>query len=309
MTKGHGNAVDFIDLHQDIAGAFSEPELAAQTDFTQLTQGRTKCVIATGFTLPEESMPKVIERDLAYYAAQCGLDPSWKMVKTRAELSSVLLDPSSRGIIFHIEGFPDVVDWPTLERWHERGWRSAGLVWNGNNPLGGGTNSESGLTGLGRQFIEWCEERRILIDLAHANKTMFADCLAICKRPPFISHGGLQTIVQNIRNYSGSQLREVADRDGILGIFVSKSAMAPDGVFTCERVVAHITAAIGIMGEDAVAIGSDFGGTMSGTPSDMRSVSHIGNLWDSLRISGYSIATIEKIALRNAERYLRDNLA
>lgn len=299
----------FVDLHQDIASATTDLALSSQTDISQLEQARVKIVLGTGFTLPEEHLESVIERDLAFYAEQYKAHPNWRTILTGRDVENVLKTQNAHGIIFHIEGFPHLAkDWDLLDRWYQQGWRSAGLVWNDDNPLGGGTDSEAGLTSFGREFIAWCEERNILIDLAHANRYMFSDVIDSVKNPPFISHCGLYSVVSNYRNYTGDQLKEVARRGGICGIFFAKSAMAISETFEAEDIATHIKVAIDFAGEDAVAIGTDFGGIVSGTPSEIPSIIHLSRLQNALREIGLTERQIEKVTCQNAERYLRENL-
>jgi len=301
--------MNVIDLHQDIAGARLHPLLDIQTDFAQLEKANTKIVFATGFALPDETLEAVIAKDFAFYNEQCAKSPSWKFIKTAEDLKSVMSDPSAHGIIFHIEGFPGFAgDWQLLEQWYRQGLRSAGLVWNEDNLLGGGTNSNIGLTEIGREFIAWCEERNILIDLAHANPTMFKDCVAAAKKPLFISHGGLDSLVPSKRNYTNEQLKEVVAQGGVCGIFLAKSSMSAGEAFSVEDIAKHIKAAVDLLGEDAVALGTDFGGMISGTPQGLSSISDIENLWNELKILGFTSGQIEKIAFLNAQGYLETNL-
>lgn len=298
-----------IDLHEDMASSTGYPDLRAQTDVMQLAGAGVKLVVATGFTVPGERLDEVIIRDCAYYAALCAQYPEWRMVRTREDVVTVLHDPGAHGFLFHIEGLPDFVGGEeTLERWYAAGLRSVGLVWNDDNPLGGGTNSSAGLTALGRACVAWCEAREVLIDLAHANPVMFADCMREVTRPPYISHGGLHSLVPHKRNYTDEQLKNLALRGGIMGVFLAKSTMAVRDDFTVLDSALHIQAAVSVMGEDAVSIGTDFGGVQSGLPTGLETVSQLPVLWEACRSVGLTENQIEKIAYRNASRYLGENM-
>lgn len=301
--------MNYIDLHQDIAGAQSHPQLRSQTSFELLATAKAKIVFGTGFTLPEESLVDVVSRDLDFYDEQCTRNPEWKLLKTRHDVRTVIKSSDGHGVIFHIEGFPGFEgDWSVLDMWYERGLRSVGLVWNDDNPLGGGTNSTVGITELGREFIKRCEAKQILIDLAHTNPVMFADCLTVTERAPFISHGALFSLVPNKRNYTDVQLFEVVRRGGIVGIFLAKSALATSANFDVRDVALHIKRAIELLGNDAVALGTDFGGMIYGTPQHLTCVADIPNLWAALQDVGLSDVQIHNIAAGNAQRYLEQNL-
>ena len=301
--------MNYIDLHQDIAGAQLDPLYRMQTDFAQLTATDAKIVFGTGFTLPEKKLSDIVVRDLAWYTTQCATDPRWCMVQSARDVHKIMTSDTARGILFHVEGLPGFAgDWDTLESWYVQGLRSVGLVWNDDNQLGGGTNSARGLTELGKEFIRWCEERQILIDLAHMNPVMFADSMRVVTRPPFISHGGLYSLVPNRRNYADEQLRAVTSLGGVFGVFLARSAMTTEGAFSVTTIARHLMAAVDLVGEDAVTLGTDFGGMSSGAPAGLESAAQIGALWEELRHLGCSDIVIEKIAYMNAQRYLLEHL-
>lgn len=280
--------------------------LREQTDFAKLESANTKLLLGTGFALPQERLADVIERDFAVYEAKCA-SGSWRMVTGAQSLRDVMKG-SLRGILFHIEGFPGFEDLSGAERWYVRGLRSAGLVWNDDNPLGGGTNSQNGITPLGREFIAWCESRKILIDLAHTNPVMFKEALASTTRPVFISHGGLMSAAPSKRNFTDEQVAAVVSRGGIFGVFFPKSAMSTGPAFSVDVIAEHIKSGINLFGEDAIALGTDFGGMISGTPAGLESVDKIAALWSALESAGLTASQIEKIAHGNALRYLLEQL-
>lgn len=298
--------IPIIDLHEDIAGASSDEALKRQTDFAQLEEANVKIVLGTGFVLPGENFESVIDRDFSFYEKRCADVPLWRIIKSRNDVESM---GDGHGIIFHIEGFHGFSgNESLLSAWYERGWRSTGLVWNEDNLYGGGTHSRNGLTERGRACIAWCEKRNILIDFSHMNPVMFADCVSAVRNPPFISHGGLDALAPSPRNFTDDQVRTIAERGGVCGVFFPRSAMAKGAVYTSDDVVDHIMHVIAIAGEDCPALGSDFGGMTSGTPSDLSSVSHLSALWQALSKRGCSAERIEKIAFKNAARYLREHM-
>jgi membrane dipeptidase len=212
----------------------------------------------------------------------------------------------------HIEGLNVLDDepWPRLERWHALGWRSLGIVWNINNPLGGGTTDPTrGLTDLGREVLVWAESKRMLIDFAHMNPLVFADALAATKSPIFISHGNTNQHCPSPRNYSDQQLRAVADRGGVIGPFFSKDFLVPEGQpATLEDVAAHFLHLRNLVGSDHIALGTDFGGILYGFADSLSSLQDLPNLWQALREVGFSDAELEGIAWKNAARFFESVL-
>ena len=299
----------YIDLHQDLASARMHEKLAHQTNPDLLKKVNAKVVLGTGFTLPQERIEYVLARDLAWYRGVCAHDPEWRMISTARDLKEVLAQDHVHGFLPHVEGMPGAPeDLRVLDDWVAAGIRSIGMVWNDDTPLGGGTKSTAGLTELGRAYLARMEEHSILVDLAHMNRVMFADVMAELTRPPFISHGGSAALVPHERNYTDAQLREVAERGGVIGIYLSQSTMVQGGAFILSDITEHIRHISDVAGEDAVALGTDFGGVLSGLPEGISSVGDIEKLWDALSAEGISQRQIEKIAYANAARYLCENL-
>src|SRR4029077_6700612 len=78
--------------------------------------------------------------------------------------------------------------------------------------------AKGGLTDRGRELVRRLEQRRILLDLAHASPRTIADAVAVAQRPVVVSHTGVKGTCDNIRNLSDDELRGVAGTGGLIGI-------------------------------------------------------------------------------------------
>ena len=306
-----------IDLHQDLLLSERQhhPISSAQTNFDLLERADVRVVVSTGFAdvepADDPSANDWIEADLAYIAQHCTEHPSWRIVKTPDDLQAALRG-DVRGIVCHIEGLNALSErtalFDTLERWRNMGLRSIGPSWNVNNVFGGGTKDpERTLTSIGRELIAWCEKNRIALDLAHMNEPTFWAAMDASSRPPFISHAGMRALVDSPRNLSDEQLQATAKRGGVAGIYVSRGFIAPHlerSEFTLTAVANHLEHAVAVMGVDHVALGTDYGGVLSGTPTDAPTVADISALFDLLRERGWSEEALEKVAHRNAARVI-----
>jgi membrane dipeptidase len=108
------------------------------------------------------------------------------------------------------------------------------------------------------------------------------------------------------RNYSDEQLRAIAESGGVIGIFFSKKFITGKGMpALISNVVSHIQHIRKIASDDCVALGTDFGGIISGFPERLSSVSELPNLFSALRDEGFTEEMIEKICHKNAERVLK----
>ncbi len=316
--------MNIIDLHQDLMLYVSRPELYKdkhkQTSFEQIKKSGLKVVVASVFVVPEKenyldpSANILMEESLRAYADYCAAHPEFTIIKDRRDLKKVLTTDGLYGLILHIEGlnvFDEKDGWKMLERFYSLGLRSIGPMWNINNPFGGGTlDSTRGLTELGKKLITWCEKKGVIFDVAHMNERTFWDASKIVTKPIFVSHGNARAVLDNVRNYSDDQLRHIAKTKGVIGVFFSKRFLSGDKRATIQTVKGHIDHIVKIAGESSIAIGSDFGGIVSGFPERLRSVTGLPPFLKEIGGRSKNLKAFkEKMAWRNALRVLNAHLS
>ena len=98
------------------------------------------------------------------------------------------------------------------------GLRSCQLTYNTKNHAGVGCWEEGGLTPFGRDLIVRMNERRMLIDLSHANMQTMAETVAASKAPVTVSHTACMAVHTNRRNTTDANMKAIADRGGVIGI-------------------------------------------------------------------------------------------
>ena len=163
-------------------------------------------------------------------------------------------------------------------------------------PLGGA----GGLTPFGQDYVAGLNDRRILVDLAHANTATFWDALAVHNRdlPPIVSHTGVSGVHRSWRNIGDDQIRAVAERGGVVGIMYHRGFL---GGSTSEAVLRHLEHVIAVGGEAAAALGSDWDG-MIVTPSDMPTAADLPVLVAGMVRRGWSQSRVRAVVGGN---YLR----
>lgn len=189
---------------------------------------------------------------------------------------------------------------------HRRGVRFMSLTHLANNELGGSSSplqGNRGLTPLGREVLEAMVAAGMTVDTAHASAQTFADLADHPKARLFSSHTGVSGGKPSWRNLSDQQLRSIADRGGVVGIIFATIYL---GGSDFADVVRHVEHAIDVMGEDGVALGSDFDG-MVPLPRGMRDVTDTGQLVDALS-ARHPDARVEKIAWGNWRRFFQETL-
>src|SRR5262249_35816391 len=160
---------------------------------------------------------------------------------------------------------------------------------------------KGGLSELGHEWVRRMEAKHMLIDLAHASPATLHDVTAMANRPVVVSHTGVKGTCDNPRNLSDQELRAIANTGGVVGIGVWDTATCGQDAAATARAIRY---AVGVIGGDHVALGSDFDGGTT-TPFDASGWSLIT---DALLAEGFSEPEIRKIMGENVVRVLRETL-
>ncbi len=187
-----------------------------------------------------------------------------------------------------------------------RGVRFMSLTHLGNNALGGSSfplMGNKGLTAHGREVLDAMAEVGMSVDVAHASPKTLADVLSHPTARPMCSHTGVQGAGGSWRNLSDHVLRRIADGGGVVGIIFATVYLGGRELSDVARHVAH---AVDVMGEDGVALGSDFDG-MVPLPRGMKDARDLPKLAEV--ISGRLPPRVaEKVLFGNWRRYFAETL-
>ncbi len=188
-----------------------------------------------------------------------------------------------------------------------RGVRFMSLSHLSNNELGGTSTPYFGnkpLTPHGRDVLDAMGEAGMLLDVAHASPTMLPELLTHPKARPFCSHAGVQGATKHWRNLPDAVCKAIADKGGVVGIIFAPQFV---GGNTFGHVVRHLEHAVQVMGEDGVALGSDFDG-MIPLPKGMRDVRDLPKLTAALLERGMPVRIVEKVLGENYRRFFGETL-
>ncbi|MCG3268712.1 dipeptidase [Yoonia sp. I 8.24] len=245
------------------------------------------------------------ERLHRYAAAS---DGQLRVIKTRADLDQLLFDRANGqqvvGGLLGIEGaHPLLGDINNLDRLEAAGHRMIALQHFFDNALGGSLHGigNHGLTDFGRQVVAEVEAGDLILDLAHSSPQVVRDVIAMTDMPLVVSHTGIHSVCAVKRNYPDDLMQDIAATGGVIAIGYWANAVcdpSPAGIATA------ITAAIALLGEDHVSLGSDFDGSVA-TAFD---VSELAVLTQALIDAGLSDAQISKVMGGNMVRILRERL-
>ena len=136
------------------------------------------------------------------------------------------------------------------------------LTYNGRNQIGDGSMEaeNKGLTDFGREVVERLNDARVAVDLSHSGEQTCLDAVRASKAPICISHTGCRALANLPRNKTDEELRLVAEKGGVVGIYFMPF-LKEDSFPNAMDVVLHIEHAIKVCGEDHVGIGTDGGTT------------------------------------------------
>ncbi len=233
-----------------------------------------------------------------------------KIIRTRADLDAVLARRAAGekvvGAILGAEGGHALSgEIGNLDKLHDAGFRLIGLTHFFDNELGaslhGEAGAEKGLTDFGRAVVRTLVEKRMIIDLAHASPAVAREVLGMVDVPVVVSHTGIYSHCQTVRNFPDDLMKEIADGGGVIGIGFWDEVTCDDSP---AGIAGAIVAAIALVGEDHVSLGSDFDGAVT-TRFD---VSELAALTQALIDKGLDEPVIAKVMGGNMVRFLRGAL-
>ena len=131
-------------------------------------------------------------------------------------------------------------------------------TYNRRNLLGDGSMepADAGLSRDGVEAIERMNSLGILVDLSHCGRRTAMDAIRVSSKPVAFTHTGCAALADHPRNRTDAELRAVAERGGVAGIYVMPY-LAGGRQPTGANVVAHVEHAWNVCGEDHVSIGTD----------------------------------------------------
>lgn len=253
--------------------------------------------------------------DIAARLHRLGRSQEVEVVRTPSKLEASV-ESDRLTAVMHLEGAAPVGhDLEYLDLLYAAGLRSIGPVWSRPNAFGDGVpfhypNSPDigpGLTNRGEQLVEACNERGIVVDLAHINEKGFWDVAEITTDPLVVTHTAVHDICPSTRNLTKEQIDAVGDSGGVVGLTFNVSDLRPDGEsdtdVELDLLVRHIDYIVDRIGVEHVAFGSDFDGATM--PDSLPDASTYQKLIEALRNHGFSEEEIALIAHKNIVRVLR----
>lgn len=303
----------------------------------ELRKGRSAVVVATqiarfvaegnpqaGWHSPEQAWAQS-QGQLAWYRAMADAG-EMKQITDLAGLEEHLSlwqrstedDQLPVGFILSLEGADSLVTLNHLEKAYGYGLRALGPAHYGPGRYAPGTNMEGPLTPLGVELIKEMDRLKMILDVTHLTDEGFSQVMQQYKGAVWASHHNCRALVPHQRQLSDDQIRQLLERDAVIGGVLDAWMLAPGWVrgqsepkkngVSLNTLIDHYDHICQIAGNSQhVAIGSDLDG-MFGTeqsPFDMDTIADLQLLDGLLSKRGYSDQDIDNIFYANWLRFLR----
>lgn len=236
-------------------------------------------------------------------------DGAFRVCLSGAELRDAIAKGQIAAIM-HMEGAEPIgPDLDALYVWHAAGLRSLGPVWSRPTIFGEGVpfawpatpDIGGGLTEAGMRLIRACDDLGIMVDLSHLNEKGFDDIARISSKPLVATHSNAHALCPVPRNLTDRQLQVIAESGGIVGLNFAVAFLNADGWRDpgtgFDPMLRHLDHLLGILGEDGVALGSDFDGAQ--IPDAVGDVSGVQDLCQAMCDHGFGADLVRKIASEN----------
>ncbi len=263
MQQGNMALQMFTTVTKSPSGQNYERNSSDASDNITLLAMAQRWPTATWTSLAERAL---FQADKLYKLAARDPD-NLMLIRSRMELAEFLQrrqsNPTLIGGLLGTEGSHALDgDLDNIQRLFNSGFRMMSLQHFFDNKLGGslhGTSGE-GLTQFGRDAVNKMLALGIMLDVSHSSEQVVADTLAISNKPLIVSHTGFQGHCPSPRNISDKLMEQIAAAGGLIAVGFWDGAICGNSPAT---VAAAIVYGIGLVGEDHIALGSDFDGTVT----------------------------------------------
>jgi membrane dipeptidase len=340
IFDGHNDAVQHIAEYRPGGRDFLAHSDDGHLDLPRAREGGLIGGLFAMFAKPERPPEGDLTKTATGYEVRLAdpLDPAFALRRIDAQLDALNrvvdraygqirwavsvndIDAARRDDVFvmvrHMEGAEAIgPDLENLDRLYEAGLRSLGPVWSRPNVFGNGVpfayprspDTGPGLTAEGKALVQACNRLGIMIDLSHLNERGFWDVAALSTAPLVATHACAHAICPSTRNLTDRQLDAIRESNGVVGFNFCVNDVRPDARLDpntpLDMIVRHISYLVDGLGEDRVALGSDFDGAVM--PRPIGDASGLQHLIGALLDHGFGEAVVRKLAMENWLRVFR----
>jgi len=263
MQRGNMGLQMFTTVTKSPSGQNYELNSSAASDNITLLAMAQRWPTVTWTSLAERAL---FQADKLHHLAAHDPD-NLMLVRSRIDLAEFLQrrqsNPTLIGGLLGTEGSHALDgDLANIQRLYNRGFRMMSLQHFFDNKLGGSLHGTSGagLTQFGRDAVTEMLRLGIMLDVSHSSEQVVSDTLALSDKPLIVSHTGFQGHCDSPRNISDGLMEQIAAAGGLIAVGFWDGAICGNSPNTVAEAIVY---GIGLVGEDHVALGSDFDGTVT----------------------------------------------
>jgi membrane dipeptidase len=319
------------------AGMTDKPDRARNTvSLPALREGNIGLVVATQiarYVAPDNSLPGWHSPEQAWAQTQGQLawyetmeaEGELVQINSRETLEQHLAAWESKsaatlpiGYILSLEGADSLITPAYAEKAYSRGLRAIGPAHYGPGRYAQGTNATGGLGPHGPELLREMERLNIILDATHLCDDSFWEAMKHFRGHVWASHSNCRSLVDHNRQFSDDQIRELIQRDAVIGGVMDAWMMVPGWVrgkstpestnCTLDRLIDHMDHICQLAGNALhIGIGSDLDGAFGKeqSPADLETIADLQKIPALLSKRGYSPADINHVMHGNWLRFLR----
>jgi membrane dipeptidase len=293
-----------VGLSQSVPRDGSLAEGVGQAGYVALDRGR---VIGALLPLPVSEASGQDDAASDYATLRTALSFS-----ERFEVDGCHPVPGRIAAWFELEAPDELANDPSLVGlWVARGARVFAIAGSHDSGLGSaasglGAGPIAGLTTAGRNVVRRILAAGALVDVSNASDPTIDDVIDLAKAahaPVIASHSNARALADEPRNLSDTQIREIANSGGLIGVTAVHGSLAPGRTASLTHLVRQITYMVQLVGAEHVALGIGFEAGV-GPVTDFRSAADFPRLATALRAAGLKQRDVARVFYQNAQRLL-----
>lgn len=229
-------------------------------------------------------------------------------VRTKSDLQRCF-DSGKIGVMLSIEGVECLeANLYMSSITKQLGIEAIGLTWNRQNWAAEGVlaQTQTGLTPLGKQFLNKMQMNGTILDVSHLSIKSFDDVVLCYNGPIWASHSNCFSICQHPRNLNDEQIKTLINKHAIIGLTYVPQFVKAQGDVYIDDLIKHINHIILLGGAGNIALGSDFDGIDSYV-NQLRKPDDVKLLLRQVEES-FGLEVTEAIAWKNAFTFLNTHL-
>jgi membrane dipeptidase len=316
--RGKGT-VCLPELRKGKVGFVVATQLARVNPFNSALTGWNSPAQAWAMTQAQLTWYKEMEKqgEMVQIVDKRGLDAQIKLWNDE----TIADETKPVGFLLSLEGADSLVTPDYLYEAYEYGLRAIGLSHFGPGRYADGTKTAGRIHLEGLELMKIMGELRMILDVTHLTDEGFTQAMDLYTGPIWASHHNVRKIVPNQRQLNDAQIKQLIERDAVIGGMLDCWAMDIRFIDTIsdpwqldirlEMLVDHWDHICQIAGNSLhIGIGSDLDGIFGTeqSPWDMNSIADLQKYTYLLSNRGYTEQDIDNIFHGNWLRFLRNAL-